>query len=278
MKVLIISGSHPRHEFILRDVITQYSQIKFEIIVMQRESLLPKYPMKDQNPTPAQQKLFSYHFKLRQKIEGDFFGNRNLSSHTKLPNVNISVVTQDQLNSFFVHRIIESFGANACIVMGAGMLTQDTLNLLPKETFNIHLGLSPKYRGSATLFWPTYLMDPFSTGITFHRINAQPDAGDILHQTLPDFKRNFTLHETAIAAISAGKRDLDRLFDMFLVKSTLKSSPQPIVGKTFLTTDFRIAHLELIYNFYDDHVLDAVWPSNSILPLPKLRIPNLTSK
>ena len=278
MKVLIISGSHPRHEFILRDVITQYSQVQFKIIFMQRESLLPDFPVKDRNPTPAQRELFSHHFKLRQRLESEHYGNKDLSSYENLPYVSLMKITPNQLNGNFVHQSIQSFGANACIVMGAGMLTQETLNLLPEETFNIHLGLSPKYRGSATLFWPTYFMDPFSTGITFHRINAQPDAGDILHQTLPDFKRNLTLHETAIAAVTAGKRDLARLFDRLLLKSTLVSDPQPIVGKTFLTTDFRISHLELIYNLFDDRVLDALWPQDSVLPLPKLRTPNLVDQ
>ena len=278
MKVLIISGSHPRHEYILRDVITQHSQVQFKIIFMQRESLFPDFPVKDRHPSAAQRKLFSHHFNLREQLESEHYGSKDLSAYEHLPHVSLTKITPDQLNENTVHKSIQSFGANACIVMGAGMLTNETLDLLPEETFNIHLGLSPKYRGSATLFWPTYFMDPFSTGITFHRINLQPDAGDILHQTLPVFKRNLTLHETAIASVKAGKRDLGRLFDRLLEKSNLVSEPQPIVGKTFLTTDFRISHLELIYNLFDDQVLDALWPNDSVLPLPRLRTPNLVDQ
>ena len=275
MKILVIAGSHPRHEYILRDLIRGYSDVEFEIIIMQREALVPNFPIKDINPSSSQQKLFYHHFKLREELEKKHFGVNNLDSHSKLPNVNIFKIQPSDLNSGLVISHLRKTAADVCIVMGAGMLKQETLDLLPQETFNIHLGLSPKYRGSATLFWPTFLMDPFSTGITFHRINLQPDAGEIIHQSLPVFERFFTLHETAIAAINSAKNDLSKLFNQVLKQISLKSVPQPVVGKTFLTTDFRIAHLETIYNFYNDQVLDYMWPQNSDLVLPTIRTPNM---
>ena len=39
-----------------------------------------------------------------------------------------------------------------------------------KLTINIHLGLSPWYRGSATLFWPSYNLEPRKTELLFIKL------------------------------------------------------------------------------------------------------------
>jgi len=274
MKILLLCGSHPRHEFILRDIITQNPEIIFDVVLMQREELLPDYPKKDMNPTSNQLRIFKNHFKKREIIEKDIFGTKDISTHAALRNITVTRVSRGDINSDKTKLLIQKKKYDACIVMGFGMLTLESLALLPEETFNIHLGLSPKYRGSATLFWPTYLLDPFSTGVTFHRMVTEPDAGPILHQCVPQFQKNFSLHETAVAAITAAKLDLTELFRKLLEHGSLASVPQPTVGKTFLVSDFRIAHLEVIYEHYNDKVIDYLWPKDGNLPLAKLRKPN----
>ena len=43
-----------------------------------------------------------------------------------------------------------------------------TFAVLPKEKINLHLGLSPWFKGSVTLFWPFYHLMPQFCGSTFH--------------------------------------------------------------------------------------------------------------
>ena len=52
----------------------------------------------------------------------------------------------------------------------------------------MHGGLSPWYKGGATHFWPTYLMEPEFTGITVHETTKDLDAGAIIHQEIVDLK------------------------------------------------------------------------------------------
>jgi len=274
MKILLLSGSHPRHEFMLREIISLYTDIQFKIIVMQRENINPTYPARDLSPSKLQKSIFKHHFDLRYKLESANFGQNNVTIHQYLKNVEVINITQSEINSVGLIREISDYKADACIVMGFGMLSSKVLEVIPIESINIHLGLSPRYRGSATLFWPTYLLDPFSTGTTFHRMNKEPDAGRIIHQTLPEFTRGLTLHETAIASIKAAQIDLLRIFQKIYDSNFLDSIPQPIVGKTFLVSDFRISHLEMVYKYFDDQILDYMWPKDNILPLPKIRTPN----
>ena len=277
MKVLLLSGSHSRHEFMLRDIINLYDDIQFKIVVMRREDVIPKFPERDLNPSKLQKIIFKHHFDLRYKLESEYFGQNDVTIHNRLRNVEVVNVTKIEITGARFIQEITDFKADACIVMGFGMLNAQVLEVIPNESINIHLGLSPRYRGSATLFWPTYLLDPFSTGTTFHRMNKEPDAGMIIHQTLPKFIRSLTLHETAIAAIQATKIDLSRIFQKVYDEDILESIPQPIVGKTFLVSDFRISHLEIVYKYFNDQVLNYMWPQNNILQLPNLRTPNIHS-
>jgi len=274
MKVLLLCGSHPRHEFILRDLIIENSDIHFTALMMEREDLVPNFPKKDPAPTDRQKKLFYHHFSLRRKIEEERFGINDITIHGRKQNFSYKIIPKENIGSPMMHQELINLDADLCFVMGFGMLPRETLSLLPKDTINIHLGLSPKYRGSATLFWPTYFLDPFSTGVTFHRMNLQPDAGQIIHQCVPVFQKDFTLHTTAAESILRARQDLKRLFELMVSRNRIVSVEQPLVGKTFLVSDFRIAHLELIYEYYDDQVISSLWPQNNIVPVPKLRQQN----
>jgi methionyl-tRNA formyltransferase len=50
---------------------------------------------------------------------------------------------------------------------------------------NLHLGLSPRYRGSHCVFWPLYNEEPEWIGVTVHYVDAGIDSGPILAQARP---------------------------------------------------------------------------------------------
>ena len=72
----------------------------------------------------------------------------------------------------------------------------------------MHLGLSPRYRGSATLFWPFYFLEPQYCGITFHYLLDEPDAGDIIHQTLADLELNDEIFDVAWKLIIKATKEI----------------------------------------------------------------------
>ena len=91
------------------------------------------------------------------------------------------------------------------------LIKENIMNIMPKLSINLHLGLSPWYRGSATLFWPFYNLQPQFAGSTFHQIVNEPDAGDILHQTIPVLKKGDTLHEVAAKVVIQSTVDAVKL-------------------------------------------------------------------
>lgn len=73
-------------------------------------------------------------------------------------------------------------------LFGTSILKAPWLEAFPRRIVNLHLGLSPFYRGSATLFWPFYFQELECLGATIHLAEAKVDAGDILKRIKPLFK------------------------------------------------------------------------------------------
>ena len=80
-----------------------------------------------------------------------------------------------------------------------------------KKIINIHLGLSPEYKGSATLLWPFYFLEPQYAGVTNHKITNKTDSGDILHQILPKFSKSDGIHEVSCKLIKKACKDIVKL-------------------------------------------------------------------
>ena len=80
---------------------------------------------------------------------------------------------------------VKQFNADFCFIFGANLILDPVIENLPQNKINLHLGLSPWYKGAATLYWPFYNLKPQFCGVTFHQITKDADAGEIIHQCVP---------------------------------------------------------------------------------------------
>ena len=84
---------------------------------------------------------------------------------------------------------------------GCGILSDEILAAVQGQSWNIHGGLSPWYKGGVTLFWPSYMLQPQMTGMTIHELTSNLDAGDIIHQCTADLVRGDGIHDLACRAV-----------------------------------------------------------------------------
>ena len=63
------------------------------------------------------------------------------------------------------------------LVFGTGLLKPPLIDAVPGRILNIHLGLSPYYRGAGTNFWPLVNGEPEYCGATIHYLDAGVDTG-----------------------------------------------------------------------------------------------------
>ena len=266
-KILIFSGNHARHIYVNK-LFLEYD-FEISLILMKREDLTPKIP---NNLIENDRKIFEKHFFERAIREEDEFGLFNSNDQIKkiFDKCQILECDSELLNSESVKVFVENFSPDFVFIFGTNIIKNPVSSILPENTINLHLGLSPWYRGSATLFWPFYNLEPQFAGATFHKILNEPDAGDILHQCVPSLTKGQKIHDVGVNTVVKAKMELNKIINYALEGRELLFNKQKSSGKNYLTSDFRPEHLRLIYNEFDNKIVDYYLYNKKIMKNPNL--------
>ena len=263
MRVLAIAGTHLRHLHFFSKIFEL--DFSFSAIVMSREDSLPPAP---KWASKGDRELFDRHFRERFVVENKNFGHAsNEGLFDDLPTLNVSPET---LNSPVTVNFLREQNPDAVVVFGADLIKGQLLEELPEFSINLHLGLSPWYRGAATLFWPFYFLEPNYAGATFHKITPSPDAGSILHQTVPPLDSGNGIHDVAAKTVIAATEDFTTLLDRFSKGKSFEFADQTAQGKVFSRYDFKPAHLRVIYEEFNNDIVREFLEGKLSVRQPKL--------
>ena len=245
MRIMWIGGNHPRHLFYINSVAAAYPLAG--AIVETRENLIPQ-------PTERLDKIdranFIRHFENRATAEEKYFGEQPLPDCDRLE------IKNGALNSPRSVEFLRQVDPDLVLIFGCGLIKDPLYSALPGQSINLHLGLSPRYRGAATLFWPFYFMEPSYAGTTFHYIVAEPDAGDVIHQVTPELTMGDGVHDVACKAVVASAEEVVELIRLYQEQGGWQVHRQKGTGKNFLASDFKAEHLRVLYNVFDDDMVD----------------------
>jgi len=247
MKVLLLTGSHPRHLYVVNQLINSGCVIGH--IMEQREEFIPQppYGLEEQDRIN-----FIRHFKDRDNSERTFFAEND----KVVQDIPTLQVTNDSLNHPHTIEWIQSLQADLLISYGVHKLSDELLAAGPKHAWNIHGGLSPWYRGNTTLFWPFYNLKPNWAGMTIHKLSSRIDAGDILHHSVPQLIRGDGIHDVASRAVMQVAHDLLYIISSFEL-SRLNYSKQCSSGKLYTSLDWQPQHLRVIYQLFNNDIVDC---------------------
>jgi hypothetical protein len=259
-KLAWIGGSHRRHLFYINQI-AKYGCMDFVGGIMeQREELIPVAPV---GLSVGDKENWDTHFQNRAQMERYACGDQT-------PPDGVMKVDGYSLNTNETADYMEKLNPDVVLVFGCGMIREPLLSSLPKDTINLHLGISPRYRGAATLFWPFYMMEPTWAGTTFHYLKDSPDAGGIIHQVRPSLKEHDTIHHVGMRAVLKSAVEAVVLLSMH-ARGWETFSQKPEAGKNFLEKDFKAQHLRVNYDLYGDHMVDAYLEGRLKCTEPKLK-------
>lgn len=244
MRVLWIGGNHRRHLAFINEV--GRSHALSGAIVQTREEMVPAPP---EGLGDLDRGNFVRHFENRYRAERRYFGKQRPCD---CPTLETDVANLSGAKSV---AFVEKIRPDVVLVYGCGMIREPLFSALPRNTINLHLGLSPRYRGAATLFWPFYFMEPAYAGSTFHHIVAEPDAGDVIHQVVPELEPSDGIHDVSCKTVLASAREAVRLLDIIEKDGRWQAHAQKSTGKNFLARDFAPQHLRVIYNVFNDDMV-----------------------
>ena len=90
---------------------------------------------------------------------------------------------------------ITQLNPDVIISYGCSIIRSELIHVFKGRFINIHLGLSPYYRGSGTNFWPFVNNELQFIGATFMYIDQGVDTGEIIHQIRANISYNDSIHQ-----------------------------------------------------------------------------------
>lgn len=181
MKITIITSNKSRHNYL----INQLSSVANNLYVIQEcDTLFPgevigNYP---------KSKVLKKYFDKVNKSQNKIFGKQFIKANNKMKILNLK---KGDLNKCDIPFLKEFLSSDIYIVFGSSYIKGQLAKFLSKKkTYNIHMGISPYYRGSDCNFWALYDNNYHLVGSTIHRLTEGLDNGPILFHAVSDRSNN----------------------------------------------------------------------------------------
>ena len=263
MKLIFISGNHHRHYFVANQMSKLFDQVIW--IKEKREKFIPNV---SKNINNKLKKLSKLHFLKRKTAEEKHFKDKN---NYKYKNIKKKLIINRKDFKKKIFNILENIGyADFLISYGCSKFPSKVFeNKKIKNFWNIHGGLTPNYRGSITNFWPSYFLEPQKTGMTLHILNKNIDGGDVIFQT--DCKLNIKdgLHDLNCKAIINFCKKFKKKIPI-IYKKKIKGIKIKTNGKIWSKSDWHEKHLIVIYDKFNDKIIDYCKRNNLLKDKPRL--------
>ncbi|MED1420448.1 hypothetical protein [Bacillus smithii] len=92
--------------------------------------------------------------------------------------------------------------------------------------------------------------------MTIHRLTSKLDGGDIIHHSVPKLEYGDGIHDVACKAVKKAAHDLVEILKRLKNGKVPSYVPQKSNGKLFVGTDWTPQHLRLIYQTFNNDIVD----------------------
>lgn len=245
MKLLIITGNELRHRFFAKSL-----ALKLEVVGAIFEKKANKHNTFDYSE--HDKKIINHHFEGRSNSEESYF------SDDKIQNVQIKntiEVKTGESNSTDIFDWIKTLAPDIILLFGSSLIKDHILDEFPNQVVNLHLGLSPYYRGSGTNFWPLVNKEPECVGGTIHLAVRKVDAGGILSQFRANLDINDTPHDVGNKTILEGIRVLPKVLLQFYNKEFEPYQQDLNIGKICFRKDLTAKSIQLLYQNFENNMI-----------------------
>jgi|GEM_PF-441179 len=244
MRVVCMVGTQLRHIFLLGEIVNRFNVVG--VVFYERTLVQP--PKLDASLFTEEELAFEQeHLRLLKEKEDAYFSKSCQRVDIQIANVR-NVSGPSELNSIQTANWLQQSDPDVVVDYGTGVLTPLLLDALPSWTINLHGGLSPYYKGSATLLWPFYLQQPELAGVTFHSLSRKIDEGSIYQHVRPEMYPDDTVSDIGCRAIQAAGAVVVQLLNKLDSSGELEKFPQRGTGKLFLERDYRPSILKVVYD------------------------------
>ena len=228
MRILILTSTFRRHNFVINTIAAAHDVVG---VWQEVKSFQPlRYAS-----TADEEAVIADHFAARDAAEATYF-----TGHER-PRLSRGTVHR-QIPAAAINDAVEVARMEACrpdvvAVFGTGLLGQGIIDRFGGRILNIHLGLSPYYRGAGTNFWPLVNREPEYVGATILYLDAGIDTGPIVGHVRPDVAREDGPHDIGNKSIVAAAQGLQVAVRAHAA-GRVCAVPQTLKGRLYQRKDF----------------------------------------
>lgn len=241
MRAIVLTSTARRHRFVIDHVASRADLVG---VWQEAKSFRPETYAR----TEADRDVIAGHFAARDAAERRHFGEP--AARVIPPHVVHRTVDAGEINEPSEVARMRRTAPDVVLVYGTGLLREGIISAFDGRIINIHLGLSPHYRGSGTNFWPLVNREPECVGATIHFLDAGIDTGPIIVQVRPDIAADDGPHDIGNTAIRCAARALVAAAEAF-VRRGVRSTRQEDKGRLYQRKDFSAGAVRRLYENFE---------------------------
>ena len=252
-KIILITGSELRHEF-FRKYLSSINEIKvLSTYCESHTGNLTDYVDKENIIGDIRKQ----HLQTRSLYEKDFF---EVFCETIDDKSNPIFIERGSINQKDIVSKIINLNPDLIVSYGCSIIRSELLSYFKGRFINIHLGLSPYYRGSGTNYWPFVNNELHFVGTTFMHIDEGVDTGDIIHQIRAIMTHGDNIHQVGNRLIKDSVMEcakLIRCFNKLEIQNPIKVKKletKYYKKKDFTEESLRLAQINLSQGIIEKYI------------------------
>ena len=242
MRAIVLTSSMRRHAFVANTVA---DRIEVAGVWCERKSFEPMAAARSSEDGT----VIERHFQARDASEQAWFAGHDA------PHATFRQVPPNGCNDPAEIEAMRRLAPDVLLVFGTGLLKPALIDCFPGRIVNLHLGLSPYYRGAGTNFWPLVNREPEYCGATIHFLDAGVDSGPMIAHVRPDIRRGDGPHDIGnkvIVAAAAALADAG----LAVAAGGVHAAPQHGDGRVYRRADFSADAVRTLYANFENGMID----------------------
>lgn len=228
MRITVFTGNGIRHNYLINQLKKYFKKV---YVVKEIPALT-----KDINNS-----VLNQYFKNVKKAEENIFFEKEKN---EIKDEEI-ILSYGELKDIKLKKIEKVLNSDIYIVFGSSYIRGELIDfLIDKNCINLHMGISPYYRGSACNFWAQYDNRYSLIGGTIHKISRGLDSGDII-KIVKLSKGKYDRFEIGMIAV---KKTIDTLIHLLREKKEILNDNQ----KQLKEKEIRYSKIK---DFTEDHAM-----------------------
>lgn len=248
-KIVILTGSELRHRYF-----RQFLSCSKYIKVLKSYCEGEEKSLKNLILKSSQEKdLRIQHLNQRECYEREFFLE---FCQKNIDNSNPVYIDKGAINHQKYVDEIQYLDPDLIISYGCSIINSKLLEHFKDRFINVHLGLSPYYRGSGTNYFPFVNNEPVFCGVTFMHIDRGIDTGEIIHQIRAELRYGDNIHLVGNRLIESMTSETEKLiFNFDTLKNKSVNFP-PLPRYFYKNKDFTEKSLEILYDNFSSGMIE----------------------